>query len=561
MSEPRRDPVDALCLLAGAELLLVRISGGPLAWTDLLAAALAWAALLAWAASARAPAHLDKLVTLLICATIALPPTVHRGAGPVAALVGVAVLGIAVWWWRGPRLGLPAVLVGTTLVGMEHAGLPTDRMGVWVVLTLALAAAPRAVPLLAALALLPTPKLSQRAGDDLLLVTIDTWRSDEPLPSLAPLPLHTTVWTPAPWTLPALASLWTSAPPWQHGAVRGEGGFVPLKNPDTLPAALRDAGYRTVALSGGNAFTGQPYGLMHGFNHIVHPWSGSPYPIPRARNPFGKPRPLFSRWFHLPQRPDGPALLRRAADELATPGADFVWVHLMDLHLPIAEAPCRPAVLSTPGARTPLTTDPFWSSEAGRLCWTAARQHALRRLDEAVAELLAAIDLQHTLVVFTSDHGESLGEAGLEHGHTLHPVLTEVPLVIGGPGTPPAPTAPIDLLDLGATLRALAGLPIPRLPTGGLPTGSLGRDLREPLAPRPITFGAPLYLDDARGVLHEGWLLRVEQGARTLTPLDPTTDDAPPQDLDALLPPPAVAPTDRAVTRDVEALRALGYLP
>jgi hypothetical protein len=541
--------VDALCLLAAGELLLARATGGPMPWQDVLAQVAVWGGLAAWARSGRAPTALWWACCVTIGASIAGAAAVEQGWPGLVALALVLAVATRAGIRRTPSVAALVTLLGATAAGALWTDPPAGPLLTWLLLLLPIAALPRLALLAVPLAVLPLPHRTTGDGPDLLLITVDTLRADERLPSLDRLPAHATIWTPAPWTLPALASLWTSQPAHAHGAGRGPQGYVPLNEPDTLPQALQRAGYRTHALSGGNPFTGRTWGLLEGFTSVVHPWSPTRAPLPRGRSPHARPRPLAARWLRRAVPTDAASLAERAARALDPTGPDFVWLHLMDLHLPIAEAPCRPDVLSAPGARLKLLDDPFWSTAEGLRCWSDARAEALKRIDAALSALLDEVDLDHTLVAITADHGESLGEHGLEHGHSLHPSVMQVPLALGGVGAPATlPDTPLDLLDLGATLRATAGLPIV----------GRGRDLRGPVTARPVQLGAPLYLHEARGVVWSGWSLRVEDGVRTELALDPGA--ARPSDLDAHLPPPPRLNAPASVD-DVEALRALGYLP
>ena len=83
--------------------------------------------------------------------------------------------------------------------------------------------------------------------------------------------------------------------------------------------------------------------------------------------------------------------------------------------------------------------------------------------DYCVHRLLEVWKLRRELgvVVVTSDHGEYLGEHGLmEHGQTVWPEVTSVPLVMAGPGLPKGQTVdtPVQLHDLPGTLLELAGV-------------------------------------------------------------------------------------------------------
>jgi len=88
----------------------------------------------------------------------------------------------------------------------------------------------------------------------------------------------------------------------------------------------------------------------------------------------------------------------------------------------------------------------------------------VEHLDTCLDRLLGAVEargeLEETLVVFTSDHGEMLGDYGQwQKDSPLQPSVG-VPLVVAGPGiadTEPCDT-PVTLLDLHATILDYAGL-------------------------------------------------------------------------------------------------------
>lgn len=85
-------------------------------------------------------------------------------------------------------------------------------------------------------------------------------------------------------------------------------------------------------------------------------------------------------------------------------------------------------------------------------------------LDDNVGRLLDALDrlglAEDTLVLFTSDHGDSLGEHGLFRKTIPYDEATRVPLIARWPGHIPAGTvsdALIHSVDIAPTLLALAG--------------------------------------------------------------------------------------------------------
>jgi choline-sulfatase len=89
---------------------------------------------------------------------------------------------------------------------------------------------------------------------------------------------------------------------------------------------------------------------------------------------------------------------------------------------------------------------------------------AISYLDERVGELLdtlAATGLDgSTIVLFTADHGELLGERGLWYKMSFLDGSARVPLIARGPGLAPARVAgPVSQLDVAPTLAELAGAP------------------------------------------------------------------------------------------------------
>ena len=90
----------------------------------------------------------------------------------------------------------------------------------------------------------------------------------------------------------------------------------------------------------------------------------------------------------------------------------------------------------------------------------------VRELDVWVGKLLdklSELDLEkNTLVIFTSDHGEMLGDHGMSGKAVLYEGSVHVPLLIRLPGTIPAKTVietPVSTIDLFATILDYTGNP------------------------------------------------------------------------------------------------------
>lgn len=95
---------------------------------------------------------------------------------------------------------------------------------------------------------------------------------------------------------------------------------------------------------------------------------------------------------------------------------------------------------------------------------TARRQYtaSLALIDHQVGEILAALDASgqrdDTLVIFTADHGEMLGDHGLFQKSVPYEPAMRIPLIVNGPGVAPGVTdALTELVDVTATIVDYAG--------------------------------------------------------------------------------------------------------
>ena len=104
------------------------------------------------------------------------------------------------------------------------------------------------------------------------------------------------------------------------------------------------------------------------------------------------------------------------------------------------------------------------SHQRVRQNYAAMIENIDRHVGAYLDELRARGDLDHTLVVYSSDHGEMLGDHGLWGKQTYHHPSVGVPLIVAGPGARQGHVseALVALHDLSATFLDYAGLdPMP----------------------------------------------------------------------------------------------------
>jgi len=168
----------------------------------------------------------------------------------------------------------------------------------------------------------------------------------------------------------------------------------------------------------------------------------------------------------------------------------------------------------------------FWLSDDVPLDEVGRRYAAeVAYVDRAIGQLLADLERHHllgdSLIVFTSDHGEALGEHGfVGHVEHLRDELIHVPLIVRLPDRDPrreqlarSTKGFVTHLDVVPTVLEAAGLP-------PLP-GQRGASL---FAPRPSVHIAQTHRPEAR---HSQIALRDERFKMVFFPADP--DASPPQ--------------------------------
>jgi arylsulfatase A-like enzyme len=321
---------------------------------------------------------------------------------------------------------------------------------------------------------------------NLLLVSIDTLRADHvgcygygrpTTPHLDALAARSdrfeSYWSVLPTTLPAHAAMFTSLHPKLVGAAANGLPVSPAAH--TLAERLRERGFATGAFV--SAVPLHPrFGLDQGFDVYDHPQ--------------GEER-------------RGDRTRERAEAWLAERGEGrfFAFVHLFDPHTwydaPAAERELfdAPAGPLPPERMRVFLERPAAFDEELRADLTDAYDAEIRFADAQLGALLARLERldlsDSTLVVVTSDHGETLDELieryayGYDHGEFLHGRELRVPLVVHVPGWDGARVHadPAGQLDLLPTLLELLGLPREGLLLGR----SLAPLLRgESLPPRPI---------------------------------------------------------------------------
>lgn len=334
--------------------------------------------------------------------------------------------------------------------------------------------------------------------------------------------------SPAPWTIPSHASLFTGLYPFESGVH----AYRSLKVPpgvSRLPERLRRGGYRSLSLSA-NPFVSPRFGLVQGFDHAA--WGGwweAFLRTPRSRAPnFGDGSATSSgetsdrtmEWVR-----DGPLgdLLRTTSTHsyrfpyVLDAGSRFLnQVRFPGVPRSISQTPWIETELREWLTRQPRevpvfgfmnvtdTHEPYYPDPGAvrgfREWWRLARvrqdhamavsgewtpsprecsvlrelyRQSIRHLDTRLRDIVSVIResgrWENSIFIVTSDHGQSLGEHGMMfHLLRLDEPLVRIPLWVRFPSAWSGGTVArgwASLIDLTPTLVEQAGLVAPNLPS------------------------------------------------------------------------------------------------
>jgi len=284
--------------------------------------------------------------------------------------------------------------------------------------------------------------------------------------------------TAAPLTLPAHCSLFTGTYPLFHG-VRDNGGFYLDQKNITLAEVLKEKGYRTAAFIGAFVLDSR-WGLDQGFDYYFDNFDLTKY----------------KRISLDAVQRRGDEVLKEACGwiEANKENKFMAWLHFYDPHTPY-DPP-----------------EPYKSQFQGRPYGLYDGEIAY--VDQLVGEFLDFMKkqdlLEKTLLIFTADHGESLGEhRESAHGFFIYDAVLRIPLIIRFPSPSPHSSRRVSTqaqnIDIMPTVLDLLGV--------NVPSAVQGKSLRRLLQGQEKST-RPAYSETFYPRYHYGWseLQAVRQG-------------------------------------------------
>lgn len=415
-----------------------------------------------------------------------------------------------------------------------------------------------------ATAMVPPPA----GAPDVILVSLDTTRADhmstygyarETSPNLTAFAKDalnfTAARSPAEWTVPGHASMFTGMYPTRHGAhyagawhsgpeIYGRRRVFPLADDRvTLAEVLRDRGYATGGFVANFANMYRGFGMAQGFAHYEDAPGLLLRPVPHAVRLVQRFRPTFwKKPFRSAEEINAAALAWVDATPAGRPV--FVFLNYLEPHHWIAAPPydlwARELRHARQLAQKGLFTHaiPAGLSEEEQAFVAANYDGQILAMDAALGRLFAALKerqrFESALVIVTADHGELLGEheqAG-HGGRMMYEGLLHIPMVVKFPGAD-RPRGevhdPVQLVDLLPTVLAVLGAPVPPGVQGEpLQRVTHGTLAEEHINPEFVAYYGEVY-NRAMRVLYDGpyKLITTSRGERKLFDLahDPAEDD------------------------------------
>jgi arylsulfatase A-like enzyme len=319
---------------------------------------------------------------------------------------------------------------------------------------------------------------------NVLLITLDTLRADhlssygyprKTTPNIDRLAeegvLFENAFAGASWTLPSHATIMTGQPVHVHRA-----GGQPLDSRfPTLAEYFSARGYATAAFIANEFYCSSRTGLDRGFalyddyyaNIIDMAW----------RTFYGRlvlsELPLLG-YYNIPGRRLAADVNAKFFDWLDEERKEpfFVFLNYFDVHDPYIAPVDSPRAFSTYSTRGRLINSLLFPRDftGGRVLSAEERQAAIAGYDGSLAYLDAQLGflferlkamglLDNTLVIITSDHGESFGNHGLYgHGNSLYTNLLHVPLIFRYPKKVPARTRVTEAVSLQSIPATVLGI-------------------------------------------------------------------------------------------------------
>lgn len=431
-------------------------------------------------------------VGLLLGPVFAAP----RGEWIHPALMAVVWLGLERWvavdptrlqMWVAPTVVATLLFLGARAL-FQRWPVPVAVLGV--VLPAVLVAIPEVTYALGDYGPKPDPdrKAAPAGAPDVLFIVMDTTRAKsvssigsarDTTPNFDALAkegaLYRNANSPATWSLPAHASLFTGHFPSSHEG-HDETRFLDSRLP-TIASTMASYGWQTLAFSA-NPYISDTFGLTRGFDYNDKAWKSG-----EGARQFSFVYRLADKLGFAAEDKGGSEVVKNIRNWMASRPKDgppaFVFVNFLEAHFPFQQLPEEflRAYAKQPYSELSDASQTAFGVQFGRQL-TAEEQARIgpmlldmyeggvKYTDFLVGQVIEEWRkrglLDHTIVVVLGDHGEMMGEHGaFGHVTSLYQPDLHVPYTIRYPSRIEAGTVvdtPVSTLTVSPTILDLLGL-------------------------------------------------------------------------------------------------------
>ena len=341
---------------------------------------------------------------------------------------------------------------------------------------------------------------ADKGAPDVILISMDTTRADhmsvygyerETSPRLTEFAKDALNFvearSPAQWTVPGHASMFTGMYPSRHGAhyagdwnsapvINGRQRVLPLADDRTTVAETLEArGYVTAGFVANFANLDRNFGMAQGFQHYEDNPGLLFRPVPHVVRLFQRFRPAdFKKPFRSADDLNEAAL--GWLDDAAKDKPAFVFLNYLEPHHWLAAPPYDIWARDLPNAKRRALKGlfthaiPAGLSDEEREFVEANYDGQVLAMDAAVGRLFDALKergrYENTLIIVTSDHGELLGEHDIvgHGGRMMYEGLLHIPMIVKFPGAdrPRGESrTPVQLVDVLPTVVTTTGAKMP----------------------------------------------------------------------------------------------------
>ena len=282
---------------------------------------------------------------------------------------------------------------------------------------------------------------------------------------------YNNAFSPAIWTIPSHASLFTGKYPSSHGALNLHRYLD--SHYMTISEVFNSAGYDTISFSNNGFISIKDFGLSRGFKIS----EGQPHPKKKIGRIFQKGNQWMKGLIDCGASGTNKFVKNLLTNRTKSDKPFFLFLNYMEAHAPYKNIPRkylkmfigkaeRKKIKTTNQDRQKFLTRSIHMAEEDFLLLRSVYDVQIAYLDFKIYELIKFLKQKNiydnSLIIITSDHGDMIGEHNLmHHSYCIYDELIKIPLILKLPGTGNQGKIiddPVSLMNIAPTIINILGI-------------------------------------------------------------------------------------------------------